>query len=230
MTDLNWQLILDIAIVALALIIIIKNAKDGFVKTFLQNLKGIIVILLALALTPLTVDIARDNFVTGWFEGTITTPFVEAAEQAGENFNYDIIYENLPESAYGVISMIDVDGALSSFEKGGVEFAQEFGTRLETLVINIVSNVITYVALMIVLSIVLTILFKIIEKFVKLPVLKQGDHILGFIWGIVSAYVEISVLMAIIPLLTGIEFIEGTYVARFIYENGLFSSLIEAIL
>ena len=229
MTNINWQLILDIVIVAVTLATIIKNTKNGFVKTFLKSLKGIVAILLALALTPLTVSIARDNLVSDWFEGTITTPIVEAAEQGADNFNYETLYEALPESARGVFSMINADEALSSFEGSGVEFAQELGKRLEDLVINIVSNIITYIILLLILTIILTIVFKIIEKFAKLPVLKQGDHILGFVWGLVSAYVEVSVLLAIVSLL-GAEFIEGTYITKYIYEYGLFSSLIKNIL
>ncbi len=226
----NWDIIIDVLIVVLIIFTIITNAKKGFIKTALNAIKGILVLLLALALTPMTSDIAKDNFVNGWFEGTITTPFVETALEAGENFNFETISENLPDVADGVISLIDVDGALSQFEGTGVDFAMEFGGRLEGLVINVVSNIITYVFWWIILSIVLTIIVKLLEKTVELPVLKQGDHILGGIWGVVSAYVEISLCVVVLAFFGGFEFIENTVVARFFYENGLFSTLFNTIL
>ena len=227
---MNWQIILDIAIVAFILVTIIKNAKNGFIKIFLQSLKSLAIFLLALVLTPMLVSVAKDNFVNGWFEGTITTPFVETAEQAGENFNMETIMSNLPEEAKPVMSMIDVDGLMTSFEGNGVELAKELGGRIEGLIINIVANVITFVAIYIVLFIVLSIVFKIIEKSVKLPILKQGDHILGFLWGVVSAYVSTSLLLAIIPLIFGGEFLEETYISRYLYEYGLFTFLLNKIL
>lgn len=227
---MNWQIVLDVAIVAFILITVIKNAKNGFIKIFLQSLKSLAIFLLALVLTPMLVSVAKDNFVNGWFEGTITTPFVETAEQAGENFNMETIMSNLPEEAKPVMSMIDVDGLMTSFEGNGVELAKELGGRIEGLIINIVANVITFVAIYIVLFIVLSIVFKIIEKSVKLPILKQGDHILGFLWGVVSAYVSTSLLLAIIPLIFGGEFLEGTYVSRYLYEYGLFTFLLNKIL
>ena len=227
---MNWQIVLDVAIVAFILITVIKNAKNGFIKIFLQSLKSLAIFLLALVLTPMLVSVAKDNFVNGWFEGTITTPFVETAEQAGENFNMETIMSNLPEEAKPVMSMIDVDGLMTSFEGNGVELAKELGGRIEGLIINIVANVITFVAIYIVLFIVLSIVFKIIEKSVKLPILKQGDHILGFLWGVVSAYISTSLLLAIIPLIFGGEFLEGTYVSRYLYEYGLFTFLLNKIL
>ena len=226
----NWQIIFEIAIVVLIAITIIKHTKNGFIKTLLRNLKGLIAILLALALTPMLVNVVKDNLVNDWFDGLITTKFVETAQEAGDNFNFDAISEKFPEVADGLISMIDKDGGLSSFKGTGVEFAREFGTRLENLLINIVANVITYLALWLILLIVLSIVLKILEKSIKIPALKKGDHILGFVWGTLSAYIESSVLVALISLIKGPGFFAGTVVAKFIYENGLFTSLIEKIL
>lgn len=226
----KWTMIFEIVIIVLMAATIFKNAKNGFVKTLLVNLKGLAAILLALALTPVFVGIVKDNFVNDWFEGTITTPFVETAMEAGDNFNFDTIYDSLPETAHGLISMIDKDGGLSSFKGTGVEFAMEFGGRLEGLLINIVANVITYVALWLILLIILSIVLKIIEKSIKIPALEKGDHILGFVWGTISAYIEGSVMVAVVSLLSGPEFFAGTFVSKFLYEYGLFSSLIERFL
>ena len=224
----NWQIILEVSVIAFILVTLIVNAKRGLVKNLFNSIKSIAVFVLAAVLTPMLVGYCSEYLVNDWFANTITPQLVEAAEQAGENFNMDVLSANMPEEAKGVFEMINKGGLLNGFN--GVELATELGAKLEGLVINIVSYVITYIALYIVLSIILTIVFKLLEKVVQLPVLKQADHVLGFVWGILVAYLESSLILAILPLFTGEELIEGTFVTRFIYENGLFTNLLETIL
>lgn len=226
----KWQIILEAAVVAFIVITLIINAKRGFLKTFLKTVKSIAIILLAALLTPLLVGTVSDALVEDWFKDTITPKFVETAEQAGENFNMETLSANMPDVAKNVFEMLDKDQGLTNFEGNAVEFAKELGGRIEGLITNIVSYIITYIGLSIVLWIVLSIVFKILEKVVELPVLNKVDHILGLAWGFVSAYIETSLILAVLPLFTGVELIEGTYVTRFIYEHGLFSSLLEMIL
>ena len=224
----KWQILLEVAVIAVIVITLIINTKRGLIKNLFNSLKSIAVFLVAAILTPILAGYCSEYLVKDWFVDTITPQFIETAEQAGENFNMGVILENMPEEAKGVFEMINKDNFLDAFS--GTELAYKLGERIEGFIINIVSYVITYIALYIVLSILLTIIFKILEKLVKLPVLKQADHILGFVWGGLTAYIEVSLVLAILPLFTGVELIEGTVVSRFIYEYGLFSSLLESIL
>lgn len=224
----QWQIILEVAVIGFILVTLIINTKRGLVKNLFKSIKSIAVLIIAALLTPMLVGYCSEYLVNDWFVDTITPSFVETAEQAGENFNMEVLSENMPDEAKGVFEMINKDNFLDAFS--GTELAYKLGERIEGFIINIVSYVITYIALYIVLSILLTIIFKILEKLVKLPVLKQADHILGFVWGVLSAYIETSLILAVLPLFTGVELIEGTFVSRFIYENGLFSALLESIL
>lgn len=226
----KWQIILDVVIVLFILITIIINTKKGFFKTLLKSIKSLAVMILAIVLTPMLVGVIKDNIVQGWFDGRISQPFIKAAEKAGNNFNMEVISSSLPKEAKMVMSFIDVEESLNSFEGSGVELAQEFGGKLEGVLSDVVSYLITYIGLSIVLFIVLTVVFKLLEKIVEIPIFKKGDRILGFIWGVISSYVETSVLLAIIPFVAGDGFIAGTYVSRFIYEYGLFSFLLDKIL
>ena len=56
-----------------------------------------------------------------------------------------------------------------------------------------------------------------------MPIIKTANKILGFVWGAISAYVEMSFIVAILPLFTGVDFIKQTAGAKWIDENGLFS-------
>lgn len=217
-----WQILLEVLLLAYVAYVIFTNAKNGLVKTFLNGLKSIVVILFAAILTPFFSRLLGEFFVAGWFENTITPQFVEAAKRGGENFNMEAIMSQLPDAAKGVMSMIN-DGSLSNFEGNGVELAYELGNKLEGLIINIVSYIMTYSLLSILLFVLVTILFKVLEKIVQIPILDQSNHILGCVWGVVTAYIQVSFIVFILPFLTGIEFIQGTYFSRFMYEFGLFS-------
>ena len=217
----TWQMVLEILVAVYMASVIILNTKKGFAKTFLEGLKSIAIILLATLLTPLFSGMCSDYLVSGWFEGTITPSFVETAEQAGDNFNIETIMESLPAETKDVMAVIDVETLADDLS--GVELANELGGRLEGFITGIVSYIITYIVISILLTIIISIAFKAIEKVVEIPVLKNLNRLLGFAWGIISAYIQMSVIMFFISMFMGSEFLEGTYISGFIYEYGLLS-------
>lgn len=226
----NWQIIVEIALGAMIIGGVAINAKRGFAKTFLNGLKSLLVIILALTFTPMLSNVCSEYLVSGWFENTITPTFVETAEQAGEYFTFENICEGMPEEERQVLAMVDPDGSLQNYEGNGVELATELGTRLENFVSNIVSYVITYIALSIVLSILLSILVNFVAKKFEIPVIKTLNHVIGGIWGLIVAYIETSFLVSIVTLFMSEAMINGTIITKFLYEYGLFSFLPEMIL
>ena len=220
---MDWKIILDIAVVAFILITVITCTVKGFIKTFFKSMKSVIVILLTALIAPSLVGVCQQNIVAPFMEGKISTAIVEQVGDVGENFDASLIEEQLPSTVKNILQMANFDDAIFNTNATGMTAIVDISNGIEEVIMRVTSYAITYVAIFIVISILLAIASKLLEKLGELPLIKTANKILGFVWGAVSAYIEMSFIVALLPLLKGVEFIEQTVVAKWIYENGLFS-------
>jgi uncharacterized membrane protein required for colicin V production len=220
---MNWKIILDIAVVAFILVTVITCTVKGFIKTFLKSMKSIIVILLTALLAPSLVGVCQENMVAPFMEGKISTAIVEKIGDVGESFDASMIEEQLPPIVKNILQMADFDDAIFNTDATGMAAIVDISNGIEEVIMRVTSYAIAYLAVFIVISILLAISSKLLEKLGELPMIKTANKILGFVWGAISAYVEMSFIVAILPLFTGVDFIMQTAVAKWIYENGLFS-------
>ena len=220
---MDWKIILDIAVVAFILVTVITCTVKGFIKTFFKSMKSVIVILLTALIAPSLVGVCQQNIVAPFMEGKISTAIVEKIGDVGESFDASMIEEQLPPIAKNILQMADFDDAIFNTDATGMTAIVDISNGIEEVIMRVTSYAITYVAIFIVISILLAIASKLLEKLGELPLIKTANKILGFVWGAVSAYIEMSFIVALLPLFTGVEFIEQTVVAKWIYENGLFS-------
>ena len=85
---MEWNTILDIALVAIIVLTLLINTKRGFFKTLLKAVRTIAVIVLAALLTPMLAGFVSDTFVDGMFDGKITEVVVQGIDP--EQFNIEI--------------------------------------------------------------------------------------------------------------------------------------------
>lgn len=97
---------------------------------------------------------------------------------------------------------------------------------------DFVTRLLAYVLIFIAAYVILIVISIIVDKIFKLPVLKQANKLLGIIFGIICAYVILSVAAAFITVaaqltdgqifgMSQTELEASTFVYRFFNQNGI---------
>ena len=86
----TWQIILDVAIVLIFVLTIASNIKRGFIKSFFQCTKLIIVLLITTLVAPSLVDTCEDYFVRDMIEGKVSVAIEVNLEGFGDDFDFSI--------------------------------------------------------------------------------------------------------------------------------------------
>ena len=222
-----WHVIVDIIMVGMAVLIVAMCTTNGFVKPILKLTKALIIILITGVIATNLVDFCRDAFVNDMFEGKISTPIVEKIEEGAGDINLEGIKEQLPQSikTFLKINDVDIDKYLQSAEDKGMEIVKAIGIKVEMLLIDTVSNIISYLIAFIISLVICSVAIFILEKILSLPIVSTIDKTLGLVWGVVESYIVISAMAFALSMFMGMEFLEGTFVANFLYQIGVFSIL-----
>ena len=93
----------------------------------------------------------------------------------------------------------------------------------EGLINKAFSNIIGYLLAFAVSYILVTIAIAILERVCEISIIGWINHFAGILSGLANAYIICSVVVYIIELSLGVEFIEGTFLARLIHRIGLFT-------
>lgn len=249
---MEWNVILDVVLVAIIVLSLLINTKRGFFKTLLKAIRTVAVIVLALLLTPTLSGVVADAFVNDMVDGQITAVVSEAISGSDVSLDQEI---SIPEAMQGaggfeglipdgvipegvelpmdvdtIFGMIDPDGAIAAYEGTLGDFVTMVGGRLEALAALAISSVITYLALSLVLFIILTIVVNFLSKKLKgVTILKNIDHVLGFVWGLIVSYFWVSLITFVVPFVDA-SLMEGTVVAGFLSQISVFTLVLEPIL
>lgn len=217
------KIIFDVVLVLVIGFSVFWGYKRGFVKSFFQSTKLLLVVLVTLIIGSMLVSLCQDMFVNDMFDGKITDKIVERAERVEGQLTFDSVEDEIPTIVKNIIPMATLEQHFSTLSGDNATVAKGIGEAIETVLVDIVSNVIGYVLAFIIAFITCSIVIWLLDKFFKLPVFNWVNRIAGIIWGIVSAYLTTSTLAVIIALIFGNEFVYGTIVTKFIYSIGLFS-------
>lgn len=215
-----FNVILDIILLALTAAIIFACIKRGFVGSIFK-LSKIIVVLLATALFGgLVSDLCADLFVGGWFNGMFSSYF---AETATEGASAESFIESMPTFFRNILPIDSIKEQYSSFSGGAAELAASLGRSVESALTAVVARIVGYIITFIVAFALFSVVAWLLEKFVKLPVLKQVNTILGLFWGIGYAYLFMSVITCVVGFFVDEAFINSTLVFRLLHSIGLFT-------
>jgi len=230
------SLVFDIAIAVICLIIIIRNAARGFIKSFVLLMKSVLAIFLAYLLNA---PLARG--LSNWFFRDISCGWVNslmvATEKEGGGYALFEIFDGIPEwfTKITVSQGIDqevVDYYFVQENLATKEVVDELTVPLGEELSMLISTVVAFVSLFIVLEIILFALGALLNRLGKLPILKTVNIVLGALVGVViSAIIAWVISMAIsyvfefgsnyYPDIFNDEIIEKTVIVEFFSENNL---------
>ena len=184
--------VFDLIIVAIAVICIVYGAKKGFFKSLMSLISGILALLIALTFTPLLSESINDKYVKGPISGGIETMFLSIAESGSEDVAYDT--ELLFKDSQFVSLMEGAgltDEKIREEEKESTASAEAFikalAVTVATPIAKTVSDICAFIILFAVALVILKLATLVLGLFMKLPVLRETDKVMGVVFGIISA-------------------------------------------
>lgn len=218
-----FKIILDVVLLSLVIFIVIRAMVKGFVGSVFKLYKIVAVVLLTVLLGSTIADLCAEWFVSGWFDGTFASKFADFAASEADSVSFDSLMESLPAFFRNILPTERLQEQYLAFTGGATDTARDLGIAVDNALISIISNIIGYVITFIIAYLLLSLVAWILEKFVELPVLKQVDKVLGFLWGVAYSYLIASIIVCIVGFFVDEAFVNETYVFEFLYNIGLFT-------
>jgi uncharacterized membrane protein required for colicin V production len=188
--------IIDIVIIAVAIIVIIASAKKGFVASFLDTFSIVISSFVSYKLSPVVADSMYNLFI----RDLVRTEFKQALDEMASNISIGEkvtgMINALPETAVKLASSMGID--VNNFSSALVSSANTTNEALidyvaDTLAYDVMISL-TKIIVFVILFILATLLIRFISSFFsnnleKLPIIGGIDTLVGGILGVVKAAV-----------------------------------------
>ncbi len=196
------SMILDLLIIAIAVITIIVAAKRGFVKSIAHIATSVLSFLAAYFWCGRLGDFIYDRFLLGSFSGYVEDSVNNLLVKTGETFNIAKLFEDMPDAFVSLLARfgIDVHGLAEKFGEitsGTSETISQMSESIASPIASATATAIAFAAIFLVSILVISLLFKLLDLACKLPVLKSANGFLGGVIGVVLAVFYIWVFSAI---------------------------------
>lgn len=231
-------LIVDVCIVLLAVFIIYRSAKRGFVKTAVELIGFVLAAVIALSLSSIIAESVFEKRV----RPAVVTSIEENLKIKTDDNTQNLVvnaWGQIPSALRGVIEIsgFDIHEFSKDIDKTVDNTAHNAAVKITDDVLKPIITSGLKLVLLIVLFIILLICFKLLAKLLnticKIPLLKPINRLLGGVLGFAKAAVIICLLVAVIsiamPLFNnkiGIftpELIENTYIFKYLYKFNPFA-------
>ena len=183
--------ILDLILIAIMVICIVYGAKKGFFKSLMSLLSGICALLIAFTFTPSFSAHLNERYILEPIATGIETTFLSIAEKEdGSGYDKDLLMKDSQfMSLMKDAGFTDEETEKELFENESSDNAviSYLAYTVASPISKTVSDILAFIVLFVVSLIILKLLTVVIGLFLKLPVLKNLDRSLGFVFGIAGA-------------------------------------------
>ncbi len=197
-------IILDLIVVALIAIIALISAKKGFVRTIVEIVGFIVVILMANNVSPILSNATYDKFVQPAIVNSIEEIHIE--DQLPENSKNKISSENIPPFVSSILGdNLKLENFVNSINENINNGVTEAVTKAsENIIKPIVTEILTLVYTLIIVTILLVVVkfvAKLINKLFSFSLIGKANKILGAILGIIKGVAVAVIICSIISLI-----------------------------
>ncbi len=209
------NLILDLCIAAIAGITILVAYKRGFVKTFISAVSSILAMIVVMLFTAPVANILAETPLADSVRDKTAVFIDELVENSEAADAFELVQDKTGE-LYVVLESTGVDlGEFSDWMEESISQSEEtfrenlveyVSGPMSTLVMRAVAMLALYLGSLILLKIAASLLSGVIEH---LPFLKQANHALGMLLGVVMAVVYVFVFCAIVGILINTSSLTG---------------------
>ena len=230
-------LIIDGALLLMAVVFAIRHARLGFIKSVLNSIKAFVALGIAYIFRAPAARLIDSMFMKDIAYNWVYNSLVSSKEGANPSFDLVSLYEDFPV-AYNLLSKFGLDltelesGVLNSLDTLSDEIITSLAERIGGALSSLISTVIGFVAVFIVALIVLSIVIAILNLITKFPVIKFFNRVLGALigvfWAALSAWgvgMEITLISGFIPNIVSPELINESMVLNFLSGIDLFDKI-----
>ncbi len=192
------SLIIDIVIALICLIIIIRNAARGFIKSFMAFARTILAILLAWCLNPPFAGLLEEKFFSEMSQGWVYNAFVSTYDGEGAYKLYTL-FDGIPEWFTNALMRSGVDEQtvqkyFYSGESAPIEVVEQLSANLGGLLSSLISTILAVIIIFVVVEIVLLLLGLLLNKVGQIPIFRFLNILLGAAIGVVFSAVIVFLL------------------------------------
>lgn len=225
---MNW--ILDIGLVALVVGTIIFHWRRGFIKAILGFGRTLLSVLAAIFLGPKVGAIVAEKVIGDKIANKVYESMASIFDSAAETVDLSQLFEQAPESFVKLIerfgcNLADLEAKYGDMTAATHETLFDLAQTISAPVTTLCSNLIGIVAVFLVTFLFLLLFSGLFQKLFDLPVLKQINHLLGLILGILIAALNAflfcvpgSYLLNLIGTMTGKFVAEDIIAATYLFE------------
>ena len=231
--------LIDVILCVLILLVVLLYTKRGAVKSLYGLISTAVAALAAFLLgpaaglmwiAPLMGGVENGLSRSGAVYDTVYSTMHKAAEVATGVIDIESMINGIPEAMSSLLVRlgVDLEGLVEKFSLTPAKEAdlQELAAQIAGPIVEYVSKSIGVVLLFVIVALLMRLLKGLILPLMKLPVLKQADRLLGFVVGVVCAFIYTWVLCVAVSAAVELGFLgevgavtaslaEKSYIFRF---------------
>lgn len=196
--------IVDVIIIALAVLVIVRSSKKGFVSSLIDTFSMVLASIASYMVTPKVAQFVYDSFIKDSISKGFEKVLDEINVNAAINEKIDAMVASLPTSAVNLaesLGIINLNAISSGIHmSGAIDNTQLISQVLNDLAYNVMITI-TKVVVFFLLFIVITLLLRVISKFLenvnKIPLIGKLNSGLGGVLGIVKAAIIVLVVCTV---------------------------------
>ncbi len=233
--------IFDLILIAIAIFVIVRSAKKGFVSSCLDTCSVVISGIASFKLYETAAKWVYDLFIGD----LVKTSFAKVLEDTGKNIPFsskvDAMLAEIPESAIKLASGmgIDVESLVANINQSIANDNDLFVDTLANEVGYPVMIFVTEIVVFIVLMVAITFLVRFLANFLsgilrKVPLVGSLDGLLGGVLGVVKAFVILVAVSTVFYIILAtaqdgspLESIANSGIYQFLAENNPVISMIK---
>ncbi len=217
-------IIIDLILIGIIVAVCVNSYIKGLVISVFNLVSSLVAIVLSYLFYPVVAGFLKGTAILGWIQSPIRDSLMEhGATLANVSAESLLAQLKLPSViSDGILNaMGDVSGQLP-----------ELAESVSAAVAGFILEIICIVLLFMIVKIGLLFAKGLLETVTKLPLLHQVDKLGGLAFGLIEAFVLLTVLGAIFALFGGnvdsgvIGAVESTFLAKFFYQDNLLIALL----
>ncbi|MBQ3791783.1 MAG: CvpA family protein [Clostridia bacterium] len=225
------SLVLDLILIAIAVIIIVADTRLGFIRAFINMASTVVSVLLAYAFSPKVALLVQGAFMQSSVTSGIHSLLTSISTGSGGGWiKLSALADNETFQNLCVRYGANTDDVRKILAGGGEASEESISALSETIgspVSSALSYVLSFIVIFVVSLIVIRLLGRLLNLVTKAPEIRATNRIMGFVLGAVTAVIVCWTLSLVFYYLMkglgafnsewfGLQVIDQTYVVRFL--------------
>lgn len=217
-------IVIDLILIAIIVAVCVNSYIKGLVISVFNLVSSLAAMVLSYLFYPVIAGFLKGTAILGWIQTPIRDSLLESGATLGEVTAESLLGQlNLPTSISQSLlhALGDISGNLP-----------ELAESVSAAVAGFILEIICIVVLFVIVKVGLLFAKGLLKTITKLPLLHQVDKLGGLAFGLIEAFVLLTVVGAVFSLFSGnvdsgvLGAVESTFLAKFFYQENLLIALL----